>query len=497
MEVFQVDMDVLAHRTATELREDLDEDESEDEGCEEMRSGAAGRDMIADAFDSAPNNSASTSRPNLKRKRIDLDDDDLVHEDLHIFEHVHTAPADHWPAPSEAIPAPNLTLLDSKPEKQDRQRQRRRQKRKLERREEEVLSGSSIKTFCAKRTSAAVRTRVEINLDSSAARKPVASSGFVCLSDPTLNDQRAKAAKKTAKQSAAPVSENADPHFALLPTTGKFTKEEMEAMGISVDNWDGKTQVVYVDSRGRELAILCGQPRDTATSDWGRDVAQAGFELMQDAAPKLSPLEGDVALGEKKKKKKKKKRSLRRGDHRAETVGVGVGNGRKGPKNFRSDDEAILETLLASAPFTRIAGFSNCAPSTAPRPRTNKLTAIFSNFAPRLHNYYQDTMDALFDWDPRLRRIFKRGVSVFPSCTFNFGPQTVTIPHLDLLNLAWGWCFITAFGNFDSNKGGHLILWDLKRVIRFPPGATIAIPLALLRHSNVSIQQDETRFSFT
>ncbi|KAF7288122.1 hypothetical protein HMN09_01426300 [Mycena chlorophos] len=100
-------------------------------------------------------------------------------------------------------------------------------------------------------------------------------------------------------------------------------------------------------------------------------------------------------------------------------------------------------------------------------------------------------MDTLFKWDPRLRRIFK---SVFPSCTFNFGPQTVTISHLDLLNLAWGWCFITALGNFDPSRGGHLILWDLKRFIRFPPGASIAIPSALLRHSNISIQQDETRY---
>ncbi|KAF7288267.1 hypothetical protein HMN09_01411400 [Mycena chlorophos] len=125
-----------------------------------------------------------------------------------------------------------------------------------------------------------------------------------------------------------------------------------------------------------------------------------------------------------------------------------------------------------------------------------KSLAIFLNFAPRLHEYYEATMDALFNWDSRLRRIFPHGTSVFPSCTFNFGPQTVTIPHLDLLNLAWGWCFITA-GDFDPKKGGHLILWDLKLFIRFPAGATIAIPSALLRHSNTSIQQDETRYSFT
>ncbi|KAJ7624191.1 hypothetical protein B0H17DRAFT_1151319 [Mycena rosella] len=54
---------------------------------------------------------------------------------------------------------------------------------------------------------------------------------------------------------------------------------------------------------------------------------------------------------------------------------------------------------------------------------------------------------------------------------------------------AWGWCSITALGDFDPNKGGHLILWDLRLAIRFPPGSTILIPSALLHHSNVAIQQ--------
>lgn len=34
-------------------------------------------------------------------------------------------------------------------------------------------------------------------------------------------------------------------------------------------------------------------------------------------------------------------------------------------------------------------------------------------------------------------------------------------------------------------------------IIRFPPGSTILIPSAIVRHSNVSIQQGERRFSFT
>ncbi|KAF7288207.1 hypothetical protein HMN09_01416600 [Mycena chlorophos] len=80
---------------------------------------------------------------------------------------------------------------------------------------------------------------------------------------------------------------------------------------------------------------------------------------------------------------------------------------------------------------------------------------------------------------------------------FQLRPQTVTIPHLDFGNLAWGWCAITALGDFDPDLGGHLILWELRLIIRFPPGSSVAIPSALLRHSNAAIQQDEIRYSFT
>lgn len=58
-------------------------------------------------------------------------------------------------------------------------------------------------------------------------------------------------------------------------------------------------------------------------------------------------------------------------------------------------------------------------------------------------------------------------------------------------------CSVAALGSFDPKRGGHLILWDLKLVIEFPPGATILIPSAVLRHSNTSIQAGETRYSFT
>jgi hypothetical protein len=166
---------------------------------------------------------------------------------------------------------------------------------------------------------------------------------------------------------------------------------------------------------------------------------------------------------------------------------------------------AVFTRLFGLKCFERIAGWTN-GTQTSPLPTDARLirrAALFMGFAPKLHGYYRQTVDDVFDWDAtqdraqHLQRNFLAAFSVFTTATFNFGPRTVTFPHIDFGNLAWGWCAITALGWFDANLGGHLILWDLKLIIRFPPGSTILIPSAILRHSNIKIRPWETRFSFT
>ena len=87
--------------------------------------------------------------------------------------------------------------------------------------------------------------------------------------------------------------------------------------------------------------------------------------------------------------------------------------------------------------------------------------------------------------------------SVFACAAFNFGPQVVTRPHRDHLNLAYGWCSITALGTFDPKAGGHLVLPELKLAIEFPPGATVLIPSASFTHYNLPIGIEENRQSIT
>jgi hypothetical protein len=86
---------------------------------------------------------------------------------------------------------------------------------------------------------------------------------------------------------------------------------------------------------------------------------------------------------------------------------------------------------------------------------------------------------------------------VYPTFTINFRPRTCTYAHRDKSNSAGVPCAITALGNYDPNFGGHLVLDDLKLIIRFPPGSTILIPSASFTHGNIPIQEGETRTSFT
>ncbi|KAJ7159889.1 hypothetical protein C8R43DRAFT_881788 [Mycena crocata] len=177
-------------------------------------------------------------------------------------------------------------------------------------------------------------------------------------------------------------------------------------------------------------------------------------------------------------------RDGRRGPFVAVTAGNSFGGGQKRPGNLLNNhiNTIICATMLGNWAIKRLAGFAN---------------GMFQSFAPSLHSFYTEQRSLLYRAAPYLCCIFLDSVSIFSACTFNFGPSTVTLPHVDAANLAWGWCAITALGYFNPDLGGHLILWDLKLVIHFLPGSTILIPSALLRHLNVSIQQGKTRYSFT
>ncbi|KAF8056698.1 hypothetical protein FPV67DRAFT_1456799 [Lyophyllum atratum] len=87
--------------------------------------------------------------------------------------------------------------------------------------------------------------------------------------------------------------------------------------------------------------------------------------------------------------------------------------------------------------------------------------------------------------------------SIYPGISFNLSPSTITLDHLDFHNSPHGLCPVTALGKFNPKQGGHLVLFDLKIAIEFPPGSTILLLSGLLRHGNTAIQPGEQRYSIT
>ncbi|THU81353.1 hypothetical protein K435DRAFT_693757, partial [Dendrothele bispora CBS 962.96] len=172
----------------------------------------------------------------------------------------------------------------------------------------------------------------------------------------------------------------------------------------------------------------------------------------------------------------------RRGRFGTLSTGFSANGGMQFAKRYyhpRKTAKAV-KRLLSNKSFVWIAGHAS---------------AIFATWAPKLYQFYADYMDKITENNPSI--YFNFSNSIFAAATFNFGPQTVAVEHLDHLNYIYGWCGITALGEYDYTKGGHLILWDLRMVIEFPPGWTILIPSSYLRHGNTAIAPDEKRFSFT
>ncbi|KAL1658923.1 hypothetical protein GGF50DRAFT_66318 [Schizophyllum commune] len=174
----------------------------------------------------------------------------------------------------------------------------------------------------------------------------------------------------------------------------------------------------------------------------------------------------------------------RRGDFCVKAIGTSHGGGQKEPALLKHSKKNMKELVAITKlkPMKRIAQHSSRA---------------FGNWQPEIYEDYADVQERLFKWNPLLRRRRNFKKSVWSCLTLNFGPRTETAPHRDFGNRSCGFCAITSLGRFNPDKGGHLILRELKLVIRFPPGSTIIIPSALITHYNTRIAEDETRFSVT
>ncbi|KAJ7810041.1 hypothetical protein B0H13DRAFT_1667755, partial [Mycena leptocephala] len=114
-------------------------------------------------------------------------------------------------------------------------------------------------------------------------------------------------------------------------------------------------------------------------------------------------------------------------------------------------------------------------------------------FAPHLHSHLSGTKDALLDNDEDLRDNCYGGA--FPAVEFFLGSDE-SPPRLDDLDMPWAWRGITALGDYNPRWGGELILWDEKKVVRFPPGSTFLFPASFIRYSFTQVREGETHYTF-
>ncbi|TFK64366.1 hypothetical protein BDN72DRAFT_774653, partial [Pluteus cervinus] len=215
-----------------------------------------------------------------------------------------------------------------------------------------------------------------------------------------------------------------------------------------------------LDANGRIVGALAGRPRNSGWDDVLGNACEVlrNIRLVGDVANCFGPNDIDH----------------RRGRFLAVPVGVSFGGGQKVKMN------EVIASALASPGLVRIAGFQSQA---------------FYSFAPKIFRDIQSGLLKLYENDPHLSHNFAN--SIYPTVSLNCGPGTTCLEHLDYGNAPYSFCAVTALGQYDPDLGGHLILFDLKKVFRFPPGSTILLLSATLSHGNTPISPNATRYSVT
>ncbi|KAI0055042.1 hypothetical protein BV25DRAFT_1816180, partial [Artomyces pyxidatus] len=224
-----------------------------------------------------------------------------------------------------------------------------------------------------------------------------------------------------------------------------------------------------VDAAGRVIVYLAGSPDDKSWPDVARAASREMDEIAAHKATNFMAQESNAAHT--------------RGRYPVLHAGFTFGGGPQAPHNVGKKDAKRVEArkrLTRNEAFIRLAGFASSA---------------FRIAAPKLFTHYDTAIGDVKAGDSGLRPAFAN--SVFPTATFNFGPRAETLPHRDYQNVPYGWCAVTALGDYNPKLGGHIYLWELGLVVEFPPGATILLPSAVVTHGNTPIQEGETRKAFT
>ncbi len=148
--------------------------------------------------------------------------------------------------------------------------------------------------------------------------------------------------------------------------------------------------------------------------------------------------------------------------------------------------EVMVNNLLEDQNLQWLAAYQSL-PSTLDWKILIFHAASFTLWHPKGYMYYKLALDKLWDYHPELNGHLSLGQSSL-QCITN---------HVDVQNCPFSWCCVTALGDFNSKKEGHIILWKLRLIIEFPPGTCVCLPSAIITHSNIPVGEGELQASFT
>ncbi|KAF7761322.1 hypothetical protein Agabi119p4_10731 [Agaricus bisporus var. burnettii] len=252
---------------------------------------------------------------------------------------------------------------------------------------------------------------------------------------------------------------------------------DLRGMGYRVLSWNGVSPTLLTDSDGRVFGALVGRPVDPG---WLTCCSEL-YHLMLEDKERMGKLPA-------------KNHSHRRGNYTVVGTGITFAPGDKHAHNLyltKKEKEFIYRT---SGRRWKIKNDMR-----------KFAEAAFDVFAPQLHRYYayhvkdlrQHPDYANLSYGNPYDNLPANESKAFTCHSENLPPSAFTVPHRDMMNLAFGWCAIFALGEFDFQQGGHLVLHDLKLMVPFPHGSCILIPSAFLWHSNLPVRKQDSRASIT
>ncbi|KAF7335839.1 hypothetical protein MSAN_02330100 [Mycena sanguinolenta] len=259
----------------------------------------------------------------------------------------------------------------------------------------------------------------------------------------------------TAVNEPAGMRQTGRPSAADAPLT---LAEYLDA-GFNIFRWNGRDPHLLADVNGHVFADLVGRP-----SDAGYDKAVERFHarmVKESAGVVWTPKETDTHRG-------------------VSSINEGWFFSKEQRKLFWlcGGQNGLAARLRHDDDMKRIASF---------------VSSAYAYWFPKLYENAHERIHCLLEHVKSDLRTFP--TSAFTCVAFNFGPQVSTTLHRDWTDMAGDMCAVVALGNFDPTKGGHLVLWELKLLVEFPPGSLILFPSALISHANIPVGPGETRTS--